>query len=93
MRGKKRAKSAIQKILAVMLVFAMMLTIIPSGTVLAEENSGYTDIDDSVVTTTGELFKIQYEPSSRWHAESGYSNLFFDGTDHYSDNGSDEDYY
>ena len=95
MRKKKRAKNAIQKILAVMLVFAMMLTIVPSGAVFAEENSDwlYTDIDDSVVTTTGELFKIQYEPSSRWHAESGYSNLFFDGTDHYSDSGSNEDYY
>ena len=27
------------------------------------EFPGYTDIDDSVETTTGEAFKIQYEPS------------------------------
>ena len=57
------------------------------------EFPGYTDVDDSVVTTSGEAFKIQYEPSERWHAESGYPNLFFDGTDHYSDKDADTDYY
>ena len=57
------------------------------------EFPGYTDVDDSVVTTSGEAFKVQYEPSGRWHAESGYPNLFFDGTDHYSDKDADTDYY
>ena len=57
------------------------------------EFPGYTDIDDSVGTTTEEAFKIQYEPSGSWHAESGYPNLFFDGTDHYSDADVDTDYY
>lgn len=65
------------------------------GTETPEEPEfpGYTDVDDSVTTTSGEQFKIQYEPSSRWHAESGYPNLFFDGTDHYSDKNADTDYY
>lgn len=49
-----------------------------------EETSGYTDIDDSVSTTTGELFKLQYEPADSWSSESGYHDLFFNGTDHYS---------
>ena len=91
MRKKKGMKNAVQKVLALLLILGMVCSVMPAGVVLAE--SGYTDIDDAVVTTTGELFKIQYEPSSRWHAESGYSNLFFDGTDHYSDSGTTEDYY
>ena len=90
----KKLKSAVKKFWAVMLILSIMLTGIPSVTAFAaEDGQSYTDIDDSVMTTTGELFKIQYEPSSRWHAEAGYSNLFYDGTDHYSDTGFNEDYY
>ncbi len=59
------------------------------------EEKGYTDVDDAVSTTTGELFKIQYEPSSQWNGESGYPNLFYDGTDHYSTSGTgtESDHY
>ena len=89
---KKGAKTIISKVVALMLVLSMMLGVLPASAVLAAE-SGYTDVDDAVVTTTGELFKIQYEDSERWHGESGYPDLFFDGTDHYSDKGSNEDYY
>ena len=91
MRRKKGAKTIISKVVAWALIFSMMLGVMPSGAALAAES--FTDIDDAVVTTTGELFKIQYEDSSRWHSESGYPDLFFDGTDHYSDRGSNEDYY
>ena len=89
---KKGAKTIISKVVALMLVLSMMLGVLPASAVLAAE-SGYTDVDDAVVTTTGELFKIQYGDSDRWHGESGYPDLFFDGTDHYSDKGSNEDYY
>ena len=93
MSRKRKLQNAVKKFWAVMLVLSLMLTGIPSVTAFAAEEPNYTDIDDSVTTTTGELFKIQYEPSDRWHAEAGYTNLFFDGTDHYSDIGSNEDYY
>lgn len=60
-----------------------------------EEEKLYTDVDDALETSSGELFKIQYEPASRWNAESGYANLFYEGTDHYSKSGegSENDYY
>ncbi len=57
----------------------------------APEFPGYTDIDDSVTTTTGEPFKITYEPTENWHQESGY-NQFFNGTDTYSDRNVDVSY-
>ena len=60
MRKKKGMKNAVQKVLALLLILGMVCSVMPAGVVLAE--SGYTDIDDAVVTTTGELFKIQYEP-------------------------------
>ena len=59
---KKGAKTIISKVVALMLVLSMMLGVLPASAVLAAE-SGYTDVDDAVVTTTGELFKIQYEDS------------------------------
>ena len=57
----KKLKSAVKKFWAVMLILSIMLTGIPSVTAFAaEDGQSYTDIDDSVMTTTGELFKIQY---------------------------------
>lgn len=47
---------------------------------------GFTVVDDRTTTTTGELFKIQY--SDGWYSESGYPNLFYDGTDHYAYEGA-----
>lgn len=41
-----------------------------------------TTIQDSETTSEGELFKIQY--SDGWYAESGYTDLFSGGDDHYS---------
>ena len=94
MSRKRMLKNAARKFWAVMMILSIMLTGIPSETAYAAESEpNYTDIDDSITTTTGELFKIQYEPSNRWHEESGFMDLFFDGTDHYSDTGSNEDYY
>ena len=59
------------------------------------EFPGYSDVDDATSTSSGELFKIQYEPAAEWNAESGYSNLFLNGTDHYSTSGegSEGQYY
>lgn len=56
----------------------------------------HVDIDDAVTTVTGEAFKFEYAPGSRWHAEAGYQDLFYNGTDHYSDfsdTGADKDCY
>ena len=59
------------------------------------EFPGYSDVDDATSTSSGELFKIQYEPAAEWNAESGYPNLFLNGTDHYSTSGegSEGQYY
>ena len=59
------------------------------------EFPGYSDVDDATSTSSGELFKIQYEPAAEWNAESGYPNLFLKGTDHYSTSGegSEGQYY
>ena len=59
------------------------------------EFPGYSDVDDATSTSSGELFKIQYEPVAEWNAESGYPNLFLNGTDHYSTSGegSEGQYY
>ena len=59
------------------------------------EEKEYTDIDDAITTSNGELFKIQYEPNSRWTAGNGHLDLFYNGTEHYSKSGKDSknDYY
>lgn len=40
-------------------------------------------MDDTDVTTNNEMFKIQYQGSG-WQTESGYPDLFYKGTNHYS---------
>lgn len=46
-----------------------------------------TVVDDSDITTSDELFKIQYNGKG-WSAESGYPDLFVNGSDHYSNDKS-----
>ena len=58
-----------------------------------EATEGVVDIDDAVITTTGESFKIQYEPEDAWHGGSGYEDLFLNGTEHYSDRSGQDSYY
>ncbi|WP_395013470.1 glycoside hydrolase domain-containing protein [Robinsoniella peoriensis] len=60
---------------------------------IMEAVEGTVDIDDAVTTTTGESFKIQYEPEDAWHGGSGYYDLFLNGTDHYSDKSGQDSYY
>lgn len=42
-----------------------------------------TTVEDSQTTTTDELFKVSYQGAD-WHGETGYSDLFSNGDDHYS---------
>lgn len=53
-----------------------------SDEISAQAEELVTTVEDSAVTSSGEYFKIQY--SDGWYAESGYSNLFSNGDDHYS---------
>lgn len=85
-------KKIVKKMLSAAVAFSIVLSAVPSSAVLAA-GSNYVDVDDSVTTVSGEVFKIQYESEGRWFGEAGYPNLFFDGTDHYSATGSAEDYY
>lgn len=42
-------------------------------------------IDDTDSSTNSDMFKIQYKGSG-WQSESGFPDLFYKGTDHYSNN-------
>lgn len=89
-------RGIVKRILAATLALGVVFSGAPSAAVNAREGSSgenYIDIDDSVTTVTGEAFKIQYESEGRWYGEAGYPNLFYDGTDHYSATGSEEDFY
>ena len=56
------------------------------------ERVSYTDVDDAVNTTSNELFKITYSPENVWTAGSGYPDLFYYGTEHYSNRSADASY-
>ena len=52
----------------------------------------YSDVDDAIVTSSNELFKITYSPKEAWTGGDGYPDLFYHGTEHYSNRSEDASY-
>ena len=93
---QRKMKRLFAAVLSAMMVSSMVIPSAPASETEAAEGTVYTmTIDDSARTWSNELFKIQYEPSEHWYAESGYPDLFYDGTDYYSISGEEGtgDYY